>query len=106
MALEATATQQAIGADLPRRARTRQGKARLLTLNHLDRRTAASRRAAALAEAFAAEARFGEPLTAAQRTPGRPPIIVGAGKISSSLPVNLTKIPKIIVQKFSAKIFA
>jgi hypothetical protein len=32
-----------------------QPKARLLTLGHLDRRTRASRRAAALAEAFAAE---------------------------------------------------
>jgi hypothetical protein len=31
---------------------------------------------------------------------------VGVGKISSSLPVNLTKIPKIIIQKFSAKISA
>jgi hypothetical protein len=29
---------------------------------------------------------------------------VGVGKISSSLPVNLTEIPKIIIQKFSPKI--
>jgi hypothetical protein len=62
-----TVTQQAIGADLaklPRRARTRRGKARLLTLDYLDARTAAAKRAIALAEAFAAE--LGE-LTPTQR---------------------------------------
>jgi hypothetical protein len=46
------------------RVLTRSGKVRLLTLSHLDGRTNAARRAAALAKTFAAE--FGGKVTAAQ----------------------------------------
>ena len=52
---------------LPRQTRTRQGKARLLTLDHLDQRTAAARAARSLVDHLTSDLGGDEQLSAGER---------------------------------------
>jgi hypothetical protein len=71
MAPEATDMQQPCGgtdaAVLPRQSRTRQGRARLLTLDHLDQRTAAARAARSLVDHLTSDLGGDDQLSAGER---------------------------------------
>jgi hypothetical protein len=68
---EATDVQQPCGgtdaAVLPRQSRTRQGRARLLTLDHLDQRTAAARAARSLVDHLTSDLGGDDQLSAGER---------------------------------------